>query len=246
MCYCGAGNRCGSNSKRMCASRKVRVFKGESVPLVQASDFIPRRSVDRDRREGSIATVPSTHRRGPHTEFSQELIGQADVAQGRKDAGYRTRGFPIKVNHGTRRAVFELPEDAACERLPVRNQIIIQDDQPIPVVIDRAETGSPANFMNLRFRTPAKLSLENEVATAKLGRTVLAIAPLFRSSGKATLAGLATCLALAILWWAMDLPAGWGVNPGPMLLYLAIGLTVVMLPKHLHDARFPITEPDRP
>jgi glycerol-3-phosphate acyltransferase PlsY len=66
-----------------------------------------------------------------------------------------------------------------------------------------------------------------------------------RSSGKATLAGLAACLALAILWWAMDLPAGWGVNPGPMLLYLAIGLTVVMLPKHLHDARFPITEPGR-
>lgn len=67
-----------------------------------------------------------------------------------------------------------------------------------------------------------------------------------RSSGKATLIASAVFVALAAIWWAFDLPQGWGVEPGPALMTLAGGIVIVVIPKHLHDARFPVSEPDRP
>lgn len=49
------------------------------------------------------------------------------------------------------------------------------------VVIDRAETGGGA--MDLRFRTPGKLSLNGEIGTAVVGGTKLSIAPVFKTGG---------------------------------------------------------------
>jgi len=57
------------------------------------------------------------------------------------------------------------------------------------VIIDRAQTGSPGNFMDLRFRTPGTLSLDGDTATARVGGTQLAIRSIARSEGTTTLGG---------------------------------------------------------
>ena len=52
------------------------------------------------------------------------------------------------------------------------------------VVIDRASTGGGDRALFLRFRVPGGLKLERETATARVGRTTLAIDAVARSSGK--------------------------------------------------------------
>lgn len=55
------------------------------------------------------------------------------------------------------------------------------------VVIDRANTGGAKRAMHLRFRTPGGLALADDTATATIGSTKLAIAPVTRTSGKAAI-----------------------------------------------------------
>jgi hypothetical protein len=57
------------------------------------------------------------------------------------------------------------------------------------LVIDRARTGARDRGMHLRFRTPGRLALDGEVATAKVGRTKLSIASIARSAPGTTAIG---------------------------------------------------------
>ena len=57
----------------------------------------------------------------------------------------------------------------------------------IVVVVDRADTGDADRDMYLRFRSPGHFALDGETATATVGGTLLAIAPVVRSSGKAAI-----------------------------------------------------------
>jgi hypothetical protein len=53
------------------------------------------------------------------------------------------------------------------------------------VIIDRADTGGANRPMNLRFRTPGRLALSGETATATVGSSALTIASVARTSGNA-------------------------------------------------------------
>jgi hypothetical protein len=57
------------------------------------------------------------------------------------------------------------------------------------VVIDRAETGGEDRAMYVGFRTPGKLALAGDAATATIGDTTLTIAGVQRSGGKPALGG---------------------------------------------------------
>lgn len=67
-----------------------------------------------------------------------------------------------------------------------------------------------------------------------------------RSSGIAALVSLATVLILSFVWPAMDWEMAWGMDDVELLPILAIGLTLVLLPKHLQDARDPLKRFSRP
>jgi len=70
---------------------------------------------------------------------------------------------------------------------------------------------------------------------------VVIIAAVFisRSSGRAALTAMAALNVFALIWASRDLPTGWGVPAGPLLFGLSIGLTVILVHKHLRDALRP-------
>jgi glycerol-3-phosphate acyltransferase PlsY len=64
---------------------------------------------------------------------------------------------------------------------------------------------------------------------------IAAVALITRSTGMASIGALATLLILGLLWAPMAWPSGWGADSAS-LLWLAIGLAVVIAPKHITDA----------
>lgn len=64
---------------------------------------------------------------------------------------------------------------------------------------------------------------------------IAAVALITRSTGMATIGALVTLLILGLLWAPMAWPTGWGAD-GASLIWLAIGLAVVIAPKHITDA----------
>ncbi len=58
------------------------------------------------------------------------------------------------------------------------------------------------------------------------------------SSDAATFIAILTLAILAVVWATADLPTGWGLDPGSYLLTLALGLGVLILPKHRTSIRF--------
>lgn len=67
-----------------------------------------------------------------------------------------------------------------------------------------------------------------------------------RASGIATLVTLATVVVLSFLWPAMEWEMAWGIDEVELLPLLGIGLTLVLMRKHLFDARNPLRRPSRP
>lgn len=56
-----------------------------------------------------------------------------------------------------------------------------------------------------------------------------------KSSGVATLGAIAALNAAAIAWWLTEWSTGWGISPGPLLLVLSAGMTMVLWPRHRAD-----------
>jgi glycerol-3-phosphate acyltransferase PlsY len=69
---------------------------------------------------------------------------------------------------------------------------------------------------------------------------------LTRSSGRGAIISLLVLVLAAALWERFRVPPGWGVED-PGLLFLGVaGITLVLFPKHWHDARHPVRSPARP
>lgn len=64
---------------------------------------------------------------------------------------------------------------------------------------------------------------------------IAAVALITRSTGVASIGALAALLILGLLWAPMAWPTAWGAD-GASLPWLAIGLAVVIAPKHITDA----------
>ena len=62
-----------------------------------------------------------------------------------------------------------------------------------------------------------------------------------KSSGTATLAAVTALNSAAVIWWLTAWPTGWGIDPGPLLFVLSLGMTLVLWPRHHADRR--VTEP---
>ena len=60
------------------------------------------------------------------------------------------------------------------------------------VIVDRVVTGDATRALHLRMRTPAKLSLDNDVATATVGASGLSIQRVYSSSGSGTIRDMPT------------------------------------------------------
>ena len=73
---------------------------------------------------------------------------------------------------------------------------------------------------------------------------IIGVALVSRSSGVAALTAIGALNAFALIWVFKDLPTGWRVSAGPLLFGLSIGLSAVLIQKHLHDALRP-TDPGR-
>ena len=67
---------------------------------------------------------------------------------------------------------------------------------------------------------------------------VIALAAILtRSSGMAALAAIGAINLFALVWTANDLPAGpWGLDPGGPYILISLGLSLVIVQKHLRDA----------
>jgi glycerol-3-phosphate acyltransferase PlsY len=68
--------------------------------------------------------------------------------------------------------------------------------------------------------------------------TIAAVALITRSTGLASIGALVILLTLGLLWFPMEWPNGWGADRAS-LPSLAIGLALVLAPKHLIDALTP-------
>lgn len=67
---------------------------------------------------------------------------------------------------------------------------------------------------------------------------------LTRSTGTGTLVGLGILVIGAIVWGQRGGPEAWGVVDDPRLLLLtAVGITLILVRKHWHDARHPVRSP---
>lgn len=58
------------------------------------------------------------------------------------------------------------------------------------------------------------------------------------SSGAGAVTAVAVLLLSSLAWWAFDITTGWGVQSGPILLAVAIGLGAILWPKHAAEASF--------
>lgn len=65
--------------------------------------------------------------------------------------------------------------------------------------------------------------------------TLVAVVIPTRSSSLASLAAIVTLDVGALAWWQTDWSVGWGVSPGPVLMLLAFGVTLVLWPRHVRE-----------
>ena len=72
---------------------------------------------------------------------------------------------------------------------------------------------------------------------------IIVAALISRASGAAALTAIAAINVFALIWASQDLPTGWGVPAGPLLFVLSIGLSAVILKKHLNDVLRPADRP---
>jgi glycerol-3-phosphate acyltransferase PlsY len=72
---------------------------------------------------------------------------------------------------------------------------------------------------------------------------IITAALVSRGSGIAALAAIGAINVFAVIWVAKDLPTGWGEPTGPYLFVISIGLSAVIIRKHLHDALKPTPLP---
>ena len=56
-----------------------------------------------------------------------------------------------------------------------------------------------------------------------------------KSSGMATLGAIAALNAAAAFWWFAEWATGWGIESGPLLVVLSVGITLVLWPRHHAD-----------
>jgi glycerol-3-phosphate acyltransferase PlsY len=68
-------------------------------------------------------------------------------------------------------------------------------------------------------------------------------ARLTRSSGAAAIIAIVALVAMGVTWMAFDLPVGWGLSRPGLLLLLALGVGVLIWPKHWAVARFTRSSP---
>jgi len=68
---------------------------------------------------------------------------------------------------------------------------------------------------------------------------IIVAAVISRASGTAALTAIGAINVFALIWATKDLPTGWGVPAGPYLFVISIGLSAVILRKHLQDALRP-------
>lgn len=64
---------------------------------------------------------------------------------------------------------------------------------------------------------------------------------LTKSSGRATLVTLVVLIASALAWDEVGVSDAWGVEEPRLLLIAAVGITLLLFPKHFYDARHPIS-----
>ena len=95
-----------------------------------------------------------------------------------------------------------------------------------------------------RFRGGKGLGVTGGVTMAAwpLGLVVTApfmagTARLVGSAAKGALLGLAFYAAATVAWVALDLPVGWGLDPGVALIALGIGVMLITGPKFVADLR---------
>ncbi len=72
---------------------------------------------------------------------------------------------------------------------------------------------------------------------------IIVAALVSRASGIAALVAIGALNIFAVIWASKDLPTGWGLPAGPLLIGLSIGLSAVLIQKHLHDALRPTDLP---
>lgn len=75
---------------------------------------------------------------------------------------------------------------------------------------------------------------------------LVATSALTRSSGRGALLSLLVLVLTAALWERFGISSGWGVEDPDLLLVGVGGISVVLVPKHWHDARHPLRSPARP
>ena len=66
---------------------------------------------------------------------------------------------------------------------------------------------------------------------------------LTRSTGRGTLVGLGVLVIGAVVWGQRGGPEAWGVDDPRLLLLTAIGISLILVRKHWHDARHPVRSP---
>jgi acyl phosphate:glycerol-3-phosphate acyltransferase len=112
--------------------------------------------------------------------------------------------------------------------------------------------GATGNLYNLwyRFRGGKGLGITAGILLVAWPTVVLPVLVVIalgawatRSTGGATVIAIAALGLAGLLWLAVDLPIGWGLGRRPLLLALAVGLGLLILPKHLPSARFRRSSP---
>lgn len=73
------------------------------------------------------------------------------------------------------------------------------------------------------------------LALAPVIVAIAAVALITRSTGLASIGALVMLVTLGLLWFPMAWPPGWGAD-ATSLPWLAVGLAVVLAPKHITDA----------
>jgi glycerol-3-phosphate acyltransferase PlsY len=68
-------------------------------------------------------------------------------------------------------------------------------------------------------------------------------ARLTRSSGAAAIIAIVALVGMGVTWMAFDLPVGWGLSRPGLLMLLALGVGVLIWPKHWVVARFTRSSP---
>lgn len=116
-----------------------------------------------------------------------------------------------------------------------------------PGMVIAGLAGATGNLYNVwyRFRGGKGLGISAGILLVAWPTVVLPLVIIIgigawatRSTGGGTLIAIVALAVSGMLWEAADLPVGWGIERRVLLLILAIGLSLLIAPKHLPGARF--------